>query len=174
MMTTNQLEYLDETLVCPGRIDQRIELRLADREIFAKLFRIVYEPLLNATEIHSKKSTLSNDLIAQFLNRVPDLEFSPAEVISFLLQIGSHRQWQVRMWKVGLQKLENIKSKESMSLGYKHEIPPLEIGSIDKVLVSCYHNLEGAVKVFCLSRHYSRTTHAHSFLNPSLQGIGYL
>lgn len=86
MMTTNHPETLDEALVRPGRIDQKIELGLTDREILVKLFRIVYEPLVNATEIHPKRSTLSDDLVAQFVSRVPDLEFSPAEVMSFLLQ----------------------------------------------------------------------------------------
>lgn len=86
VMTTNHLENLDEALVRPGRIDQKIELGLTDREILVNHFRTVYEPLVNVTEIHSKRSTLSDDLVAQFVSRVPDLEFSPAEVMSFLLQ----------------------------------------------------------------------------------------
>ena len=72
-MTTNYIERLDDVLIQPGRVDRKIEFRLADREIVGQLFSIVF------------KGSDDNDdedverLTHEFTDRVPRSEFSPAE-----------------------------------------------------------------------------------------------
>lgn len=42
IMTTNHVEKLDEALIRPGRVDIKVEFRLADRAMMAALFRSIY------------------------------------------------------------------------------------------------------------------------------------
>jgi mitochondrial chaperone BCS1 len=71
IMTTRHLELVDNALT--GRADVTTEFRLANKEMISRLFRFAFQE-------HE-----AVDLLAyQFATKIPELEFSPAEVMSFL------------------------------------------------------------------------------------------
>jgi chaperone BCS1 len=45
IMTTNYIERLDEALIRPGRVDKKVELGLADKQMTADLFCVVFKPV---------------------------------------------------------------------------------------------------------------------------------
>jgi mitochondrial chaperone BCS1 len=101
IMTTNHIERLDGALIRPGRVDRKIEFRLADEEMVTRLFCFVYDPKLGKSvedsepmkgfeggkagggKIVEDDETLK--LAEEFAAKVPKLEFSPAEIMSLLL-----------------------------------------------------------------------------------------
>jgi mitochondrial chaperone BCS1 len=90
ILTTNYIERLDEALVRPGRVDMKVEFRLCDREMVAELFRIVYQPEIsempNSEKQKREEDEAGKKLAAEFVGMVPELEFSPAEILSFLME----------------------------------------------------------------------------------------
>ncbi|KAF4628400.1 hypothetical protein G7Y89_g9752 [Cudoniella acicularis] len=46
IMTTNHITRLDEALIRPGRMDKKVELRLADYKMTADLFCLVFKPIV--------------------------------------------------------------------------------------------------------------------------------
>jgi chaperone BCS1 len=80
IMTTNYIERLDDALIRPGRVDRKVEFRLADEIITGQLFRIVF----NGSDCNTEKTL--EQLADDFAGRVPESEFSPAEVLSLLLE----------------------------------------------------------------------------------------
>ncbi|KZL67550.1 mitochondrial chaperone BCS1 [Colletotrichum tofieldiae] len=88
IMTTNHIEHLDEALIRSGRVDKKIEFQLADADVVRKIFNTVF--LQSEEELPDlEKRTDSNEktlrLAEQFAAQVPELEFSPADIFSFLL-----------------------------------------------------------------------------------------
>jgi chaperone BCS1 len=79
-MTTNYIKRLDDALIRPGRVDRKIEFQLADRDIIRQLFRIIFK--LSEGNDDKTVERLADD----FAGRVPESEFSPAEVLSLLLE----------------------------------------------------------------------------------------
>jgi chaperone BCS1 len=84
IMTTNYVERLDDALIRPGRVDRRIEFQRAGKDIAGQLFRIVFKAL------DSNNDRMVERLANDFAGRMPASEFSPAEVLSLLLE---HRQF---------------------------------------------------------------------------------
>jgi chaperone BCS1 len=108
-MTTNHITRLDEALIRPGRVDKKVELGLADKKMTADLFCVVFKPM--ECDVAVLKNAQSDVLVRsgenrkvdeaarsqgeevkrverlaeEFAARVPELKFSPAEIISFLL-----------------------------------------------------------------------------------------
>lgn len=78
IMTTNYIERLDDALIRPGRIDHKLEFRLADMGVVNQLFGIVFKD--------GKDEKRIERLGHEFAGLVPELEFSPAEVLSLLLE----------------------------------------------------------------------------------------
>ena len=112
IMTTNYIERLDDALIRPGRVDRKIEFRLANKGVMSQLFCIVF-----------KGSDGSNDktiehLADDFAGRIPESEFSPAEVLSLLLEhrlspqsaVANVEAWMARVRK---GKGNNLKREES-------------------------------------------------------------
>ncbi|KAI3528119.1 mitochondrial chaperone BCS1 [Colletotrichum abscissum] len=88
IMTTNHVEHLDHALIRSGRVDKKIELQLADADVARKLFCHVFEQ--SGEELPSSEKRVSNNqevrqLAVQFAGLIPELEFSPADILSFLL-----------------------------------------------------------------------------------------
>jgi len=75
VMTTRHIERLDGALMQPGRVDVETEFRLADKESITRLFRLAFDE-------HESVDLLADQLAA----KIPELEFSSAEVLSFLIE----------------------------------------------------------------------------------------
>lgn len=87
-MTTNHMEHLDGALIRPERVDKKIEFRLADAEVVRKLLCTVFEQSeeeLPDVGSREKRNEEVRQLAVQFAGVLPELEFSPAEILSFLL-----------------------------------------------------------------------------------------
>lgn len=115
IMTTNHLENLDKALIRPGRVDNIVEFGLADSGMISSIFRAIFAPLeadaspskltrVNTTDLQNgdpagvvarveadkieREKTIANvdRLAAEFAEKIPAHEFSPAELQGFLLK----------------------------------------------------------------------------------------
>jgi len=103
IMTTNHIKRLDDALIRPGRVDLQVELGLADKKMMADLFCVVFKPMEgdvalpendslgdsneihDATRIQAEEDERVGRLANEFAAMVPELTFSPAEILSFLM-----------------------------------------------------------------------------------------
>ncbi|KAF2752704.1 P-loop containing nucleoside triphosphate hydrolase protein [Pseudovirgaria hyperparasitica] len=81
ILTTNHPEKLDAALVRPGRIDQMIELGLTTSEVNHDLFHNFYKQVCESAAENDNFYNVSS-LAKEFAGKVPQNEFSPAEVLS--------------------------------------------------------------------------------------------
>lgn len=116
IMTTNHLEKLDKALIRPGRVDMIVKFGLADADMTASIYRAIYAPYegehikvpgatltrkptgLGVDEAEAEKEaqlvakaraeTLErvNRLAVEFAAKIPEHEFSPAELQGLLLK----------------------------------------------------------------------------------------
>lgn len=99
IMTTNHIEHLDPALIRPGRADMRVEFQLADKDMVYQLFLFIYgsDPS-NLIEHDGSEDSADEDskdngtqirelcqLAKELAAKIPEFEFSPAEIMSFLL-----------------------------------------------------------------------------------------
>ncbi|KAG5966085.1 hypothetical protein E4U57_003186 [Claviceps arundinis] len=127
IMTTNHVEKLDKALIRPGRIDMTIPFGHADSSMAAAIFRAIYAPYENETTLSradekatdlaavqarlAKKRALMSERVNEqasiFGDKIPPLEFSPAEIQGLLLRhkhdpeaaIQSVESWVLAMRK---------------------------------------------------------------------------
>ncbi|RYP29498.1 hypothetical protein DL767_006688 [Monosporascus sp. MG133] len=86
-MTTNDVEKIGGALIRPGRVDKKVEFRRADKDVITRLFYIVHKH--SDEDMPHEGKPIEDDetverLAKDFVARVPELEFSPAEILSFL------------------------------------------------------------------------------------------
>ncbi|KEY70777.1 hypothetical protein S7711_03272 [Stachybotrys chartarum IBT 7711] len=109
IMTTNHIEKLDKALIRPGRVDMVVKFGLADAGMSAAIFRAIYVPYEDedvdegskavqdappnsekvATEKAEQREKSINridGLAQEFAAKVPEHEFSPAEIQGLLLR----------------------------------------------------------------------------------------
>lgn len=88
IMTTNYIEKLDVALLRPGRVDRIVEFQLADAEILASLFRLIYRKTHNsmANASHDGEDRFIDLLALEFAARMPARELSPAQLMSYLFR----------------------------------------------------------------------------------------
>ncbi|EJP62026.1 mitochondrial chaperone BCS1 [Beauveria bassiana ARSEF 2860] len=94
VMTTNHVDHIGAAIIRPGRVDKMIEFGLASRQTLLGLFRFIYMPLSSNTErerdtdegvVKSQDAQDIQELAVRFADRVPEMKYSPAKVLSFLI-----------------------------------------------------------------------------------------
>ncbi|KAK4032047.1 putative mitochondrial chaperone BCS1-A [Parachaetomium inaequale] len=89
MMTTNHLDHLDRALIRAGRVDKKIELPNADKDVIFRLFCMIFKKAEG--DIPDPKQPAEDDRTVEefardFAREVPEREFSPAEIQSYLVE----------------------------------------------------------------------------------------
>jgi chaperone BCS1 len=143
-MTTNHPEKLDAALIRPGRVDKQVEFKNTTREETKRMFVRMYTndlpkevanptaneaangppntgAALNSVVEHSKeekpKEELSNELIQiaeDFASKVPEGEFSPAQIQGYLLMRKNDprkAQGEVETWVESMKEAKEKGSK---------------------------------------------------------------
>jgi chaperone BCS1 len=120
IMTTNHIEHLDDALIRPGRVDRKVFFRLADKKMSSQLFRTIFK---QTPEDHRSPERKIDDetiemLANEFAAKMPEQVFSPAEILSFLLDrkkspadaVADVTEWVVQT-KEGSNQLERENSR---------------------------------------------------------------
>lgn len=131
IMTTNHIEKLDKALIRPGRIDMVIPFDLADSTMAASIFRAIYAPYENETASESdekdadvtalearlakKRAQIServNEQARIFGEKMPPLEFSPAEIQGLLLRHKRDPEGALNAAECWVVQMRNDKKRE--------------------------------------------------------------
>ncbi|KAF1972043.1 putative mitochondrial chaperone bcs1 [Bimuria novae-zelandiae CBS 107.79] len=130
IMTTNHIERLDPALIRPGRVDIKLELYLADEDMINQLFYFVYStpPKSNVRGDESERNVYQAGeerageeckllpLAQEFVAKVLKLEFSPAEILSFLLANKHSPHHAIANVAVWMEKLQGERTKLTRTL----------------------------------------------------------
>lgn len=128
IMTTNHAEHLDAALIRPGRVDMKLELGLTNKDINTQLFCAIFmradtstdgaraEDGDDATLGGAENKIMLRKLAIEFANKLPEQEFSPAEIQSFLLEyrrsphmaVENVQEWVVRTREAKGERREQI------------------------------------------------------------------
>ncbi|KAF5120293.1 putative mitochondrial chaperone BCS1-B [Metarhizium anisopliae] len=86
IMTTNHISSLDEALIRPGRIDVKLEIPLADSDVTKNLFSFMFGRDKRHDAIDDEIILELSSLAGDFAKKVPELKFSTAQIMSYLLK----------------------------------------------------------------------------------------
>jgi chaperone BCS1 len=89
IMTTNHPEKLDHALTRPGRVDLKVEFQLVDRAIAKEIYRFMIGQPESSIAETSQQEGCDGKIERQadvFAAVVPESEFSPAEIMAYLLR----------------------------------------------------------------------------------------
>jgi len=105
IMTTNHTDRLDAALIRPGRVDIKLELGYTNQDINARLFCALFmrDDTLPDGSQRGDEDTLRK-LMREFASKIPEQEFSAAEVQLFLkeyrrlphMAVENVQEWVVR------------------------------------------------------------------------------
>ncbi|KAI2749404.1 hypothetical protein DTO013F2_5465 [Penicillium roqueforti] len=78
---------LYEALIRPGRSDKKVHFKLTDQNISTQLFHTVFKQSPNQKQRNKEYDDKTIEGLARdFASKMPEQIFSPAEVLSFLLE----------------------------------------------------------------------------------------
>jgi chaperone BCS1 len=118
IMTTNHLERLDEALIRPGRVDMKLELGLTTHDINAQLFFNTFERSAPNDKDKAEEDKELKEIAEEFANKVPENEFSPAEIQLFLVANRKSPAMAVHSLQGWIAKVREEKTTSSIpSLG---------------------------------------------------------
>ncbi|PFH62744.1 hypothetical protein XA68_12172 [Ophiocordyceps unilateralis] len=162
IMTTNHVDKLDKALIRPGRVDMTIPFGLADRDMMSSIFRAIYAPYDSETATSRRRHcgiTADDDateaklcaeqtrrerervqtMAERFASKMPEMEFSPAEVQGLLLRykrtpqaaIAAVEDWiaRTRRDKREHAEMEAAKQKELAQEREREQDEPKKPGS---------------------------------------------
>jgi chaperone BCS1 len=86
IMTTNHIERLDAALIRPGRVDKKVKFDLTNQDIVAQLFYAIFRRGASDNVERAEDDAELKKLAADFASKVPEHEFSPADIQLFLLE----------------------------------------------------------------------------------------
>jgi len=129
IMTTNHIEKLDKALIRPGRVDMSIEFGWADRDISASIFNAIYtaldadssmdsdSPADEVSRESAQKKAAANAavsaLASEFATKIPQYEYSPAEIQGYLLRYKQDPEkavQNVEKWIMEMREQKRVKA----------------------------------------------------------------
>ncbi|KAH9205187.1 hypothetical protein DL95DRAFT_397880, partial [Leptodontidium sp. 2 PMI_412] len=105
IMTTNHTDRLDAALIRPGRVDMKLELGYTNQDINARLFCALFMPDDTSTDGSQRgDEDMLRKLMTEFASKIPEEEFSAAEIQLFLkeyrglphMAVENVQEWVVR------------------------------------------------------------------------------
>lgn len=127
IMSTNHVEHLDGALIRSGRVDMQIELGLTNRDINTRLFRHIFMHDNPSPGGKLTDEAVLRKLAGEFANKVPEQEFSPADIQLFLRKYRQSPHMAVENVEEWVMKTKDgkrqIKSPDSGQL-YCGVVPP--------------------------------------------------
>ena len=114
IITINHIKHLDDALIRLGRVDRKVFFRLTDKKMSSQLFYTIFK---QTPEDHRSPERKIDDETIEMLAKMPEQVFSPAEILSFLLDrkkspadaVADVTEWVVQT-KEGINQLERENS----------------------------------------------------------------
>jgi chaperone BCS1 len=133
IMSTNHVERLDDALIRPGRVDMTLELGLTNRDINTRIFRAIF---MRDNTSPDRKPIEDEAMLAKLAGefaKVPEQEFSQADIQLFLLKyresphmaVEHVEEWvmKTREGKRQIKRADSGMSEESFCSGISSSPP---------------------------------------------------